>query len=122
MTPASSISAPMSDRNNVMAGHVEAIRQLGKQTIANVIEIGRHLTECKDLVGHRNFGCWLDREFGWAERSAQNFMSVFGLSKSKNANFADLDLPVSAIYLLAAPGTPDQARDEIIERAQGARR
>jgi hypothetical protein len=30
-----------------------------------------------------------------------------------------LTLPVSGLYLLAAPSTPAKARDEIIERAAG---
>src|SRR5262249_47237592 len=59
---------------------------------------------------------WLEREFGWEERSARNFMQVFEASKS--ANFADLDLPVSALYLLAAPSTPEAAKTEILERAK----
>jgi len=104
--------------STTLAEHVTAIHALGKQTIANVIEIGNRLTECKRIVGHRNFGNWLDREFGWSERTAQNFMRVFELSKIKPANFADLDLPVSAIYLLAAPSTPKKASDEVIKRAE----
>ena len=31
-------------------------------------------------------------------------------------NFSDLDVPVSALYLLAAPSTPELARAEIIRR------
>jgi hypothetical protein len=115
------LSPPASERkstNPVLAEHVAAIRQLGKQTIANVIEVGRRLTKCKDIVGHRNFGCWLDREFGWSERTAQNFMRVFELSNSESENFADFNLPVSAIYLLAAPSTPKNVRGEVIERAR----
>ena len=64
----------------LVAEHVAAIRQLGRQTTTNIIEIGRRLTECKKMVGKGNFGCWLDNEFGWAERTAQNFMRVFELS------------------------------------------
>lgn len=103
--------------NTVLAEHVAAIRALGKQTVENVIEIGRRLTECKKIVGHGNWGCWLDREFAWSERSGQRFMQVFKLAKTDK--LAELDLPVSALYLLAAaPETVRKARDEIIERAK----
>jgi hypothetical protein len=112
------ISKPKGDHKSAITEHIAAIRTLGKQTIANIIEIGRRLTECKVIVGHRNFGNWLDREFGWAERTAQNFMRVYELSKSKSANFADLDLSISTLYLLAAPSTPEPVREEIIERAE----
>src|SRR5262249_30662568 len=37
---------------------------------------------------------------------------------SKSRNFRDLSLPLFGLYLLAAPSTPQEARDEIIERAQ----
>jgi hypothetical protein len=44
--------------------HADAIRTLGKQTQHNIIEIGRHLTEARDLAGHGNWLFWLAREFG----------------------------------------------------------
>src|SRR5262249_44018769 len=47
---------------------------------------------------------------------AVTFIRVYELSKSRN--FRDLSLPLSGLYLLAAPSTPQEARDEIIERAQ----
>jgi hypothetical protein len=39
-------------------------------------------------------------------------------SNSKNANFADLHIAPSALYLLAAPSTPEAARLEALERAE----
>ena len=63
------ISAPTGDRKSTLDEHIAAIRELGKQTINNMIEIGRRLTESKGIVGHRNFGNWLDSEF--FGRSAQ---------------------------------------------------
>jgi hypothetical protein len=105
--------------NTVLAEHVAAIRQLGKQTVKNIVEIGRRLSECKKIVGHGNWSDWLDREFAWSERSAQRFMQVFELAKSKSDKLAELNLPLSAIYLLAAaPETVRQARDEVIARAE----
>jgi regulator of replication initiation timing len=97
--------------------HAAEIRRLDKKpSIADVIEMGRRLTVCKPRCGHGGFGPWLDREFGWAERTAQNFMRVYEVSKS--ANFADLDLPLSGLYLLTASSTPEVARDGIFERAR----
>jgi hypothetical protein len=43
-------------------------------------------------------------------------MRVYELHR-KNANFADLSLPVSALYLLAAPSTRDAAIAEAAWRA-----
>jgi hypothetical protein len=104
------------DYNAALSEHAAEIRKLGKQTVANVMEIGRRLTECKKLVGHGNWLPWLEHEFGWSDQTARNFMRIADLSKSKTV--LNLGLPVSALYQLAAPSTPTEARDEIIERAQ----
>ena len=102
--------------NRILAKHAAAIRRLGKRVVADVIEIGRLLTECKRTCRHGNWLPWLDREFGWTDDTALNFMRVYELSKSRK--FRDLSLPLSGLYLLAAPSTPKEARDAIIERAQ----
>ncbi len=98
-----------------LADHAEAIRALGKQMIAGTIEIGRRLIEAKVICGHGNWLPWLDREFGWKENTARNFMRVAELAKS--AKFEDLNVPVSGLYLLAAPSTPDSVRDDVLRRA-----
>lgn len=36
----------------------------------------------------------------------------------KSAKFADLNVPISGLYLLAAPSTPEEARAEVIEKAE----
>jgi hypothetical protein len=105
---------PAAIDNPILVEHAEAIRKLGKQAVA---EIGRRLTECKKIVGHGNWLPWLDREFGWSDRTALNFMRAYEMS-TKSENFSDLSLPISGLYLLAAPSTPEEARDEIIERAK----
>ncbi len=102
----------------IVAEHAEKIRCLGKRVLAHVIEIGRRLTECKKRLGHGQWGTWLDREFRWSDRQALNFMRVYELVESKSENFAELQISVSALYLLAAPSTPPEVRDEIIERAE----
>jgi len=89
---------------------------LGRQTIDNIVEIGRRLTEAKKIVGHGGWLPWLDREFGWEETTALRFMRVHKLTLSKSGNLPDL--PVSGLYLLAAPSTPESAKAEIIERAE----
>lgn len=95
--------------------HANAIRSLGKQTISNVIEIGKRLNECKRIVGHGNFGDFLKREFAWHENTALNYMRVFELSKSTTV--VDLNLSLKSLYLLSAPSTPKEVRDAIVERA-----
>ena len=110
-----STPAPSGQRATELAAHAAAIRRLGKRVVTDVIEIGARLTDAKRLCGHGHWLPWLDREFGWQERTARNFISVYEASKS--ADFADLNLPVSALYLLSAPSTPPEARDALLDRA-----
>jgi hypothetical protein len=72
--PAPHNGTPASCHARTLAEHADAIRSLGKQTVAKIIEIGRRLAEAKRLVGHGNWLPWLNREFGWTEQTALNFM------------------------------------------------
>jgi Protein of unknown function (DUF3102) len=110
-------STDVTTTDPVLAEHVAAIRQLGKRVVADVVEIGRRLSECKCICGHGNWLPWLEREFGWTEKTAENLINVYRLS-GKFENFSNLDLPLSGLYLLAAPSTPAAARGAIVERAQ----
>jgi N6-adenosine-specific RNA methylase IME4 len=85
----------------ILAEHATAIRA--------------RLTDCKRICGHGNWLPWLDREFGWTEQTALNFIRVHEVAKSKN--FLDLNVPVSSLYLLAAPSTPNEARDAVLDHA-----
>jgi DUF3102 family protein len=101
--------------------HATAIRQLGKRVAADVIEIGRRLVECRDRhLEHGQWLPWLEKEFGWSDRTARNFINVFEQSKSEK--FSNLNLPVSSLYLLAAPSTPKKARKEIAKLAKGGKK
>jgi hypothetical protein len=103
------------NNNLVLSELAEGIRALGKQTVDNIIEIGRRLTECKRICGHGNWLPWLEQEFGWTNKTAENFINVHKLA-SKFENFSNLDLPLSGLYLLAAPSTPESAKIEVINR------
>jgi hypothetical protein len=100
----------------ILRAHAREIQKLGRRAVRDVVEIGRRLSDAKRRVGHGKFLTWIAAEFGWSERSAENFMRLHELSL-KSANFADLDLPLSALYLLAAPSTPDTALVAVAARA-----
>jgi antitoxin (DNA-binding transcriptional repressor) of toxin-antitoxin stability system len=104
--------------------HASEIRRLGKQTVENVVEIGRRLTavrygldEARPLLGHGEWLPWLDREFGWSPSTAENYINLFKLS-AKFPTVGNLDLDLRSLYILAAPSVPPEARAEIIERAE----
>ncbi len=94
----------------------DRIRERVKKTVEDIIDVGNDLLTVKEALPHGQFGPWLKAEFGWSERSAQNFMSV--AERFKSAKFADLPIQPSAAYLLAAPAVPDEARQVAIEKAE----
>ena len=100
---------------SVVQQRTSEIKNLMRRTVRDVIEIGQKLTDVKSELGHGNFLKWLQMEFEWQERSARNFMRVSEVFKT--ANFADLDIAPSALYLLAAPSIPEQVRHKVLSLA-----
>jgi hypothetical protein len=89
------------------------IKERMKRTAQDIVEIGQRLIEVKERLGHGRFGKWLKAEFGWGTTTAWKFMRVgeqFKFSHCEN-------IAPSALYLLAAPSTPDEVRREALERA-----
>jgi Protein of unknown function (DUF3102) len=104
---------------DALAEHAEAIRELGKRTLANLLEIGRRLCESKKLTPHGKWGTWLDEQFGWTADTARNFMRAYEFSQDcKNRNFRHLKIAPSALYLLTQRNTPARVVDEIVKRAE----
>lgn len=96
------------------------IKALIRQTAQNVVDTGEKLAEVRELLRHNKgggFEGWIVQEFGWGKRTAYNFISVYD-TLGNRANFARLDVATSALYLLAAPSTPEAARFEALQRAE----
>jgi DUF3102 family protein len=104
--------------NRILAKHAAAIRRLGKRVVADVIEIGRRLTEAKPIAGHGNWLAWLEREFKWTEMTATRFINVYEMSKSNN--LLDLELPISgALSTRRAKHVEGSSRRDHRARASG---
>jgi Protein of unknown function (DUF3102) len=104
----------MADTLEILAAK---IRDLQETTIRYVVEMGRLLTEAKELCPHGEWAAWLDRECKFKARTAENYMRLHGLSL-KYASLADLEITVEAAYLLAAPSTPPEIAAGLLERAE----
>src|SRR5579875_1048550 len=98
----------------------DRIRERIKKTVEDIIEVGNDLLAVKETLPHGQFLPWLKAEFGWSERSAQNFMSV--AEQFKSAKIADLPIQPSAAYLLAAPSIPDEAPLQQVQAYSAGRR
>ncbi len=95
------------------------IKALVRRSAQDVVSIGCYLEEVKDRLGHGYFGKWLEAEFDWTQQTANNFMRV----AAKFKNFLNIDgFGPSALYLLSAPSTPDDAFEDAIERAENGER
>jgi hypothetical protein len=102
-----------------LAEHADEIRRLRKHAFEDIVEIGSRLVAAKKLCGYGYWLPWLEREFGWSDKTAERFMS---LASGKIDKLSNLDLPVSALYLLAAPSTPAEIIEAVAERGKKGER
>jgi Protein of unknown function (DUF3102) len=91
------------------------IRALMKLSFESIVQIGQKLKLVKQHLGHGHFRTWLESEFDWSIWTATKFMQV--AERFEETNFSGLDIAPSALYELAAPSTPEAARDEALARA-----
>ncbi|BAZ70886.1 DUF3102 domain-containing protein [Mastigocladus laminosus UU774] len=92
------------------------LKSLMRRSGQDIIDIGQKLTEVKQQLGHGNFRAWLKAEFDWSIRTAARFMQV--AIQFKGVNLADLNISISALYLLAEPSTPEKVRKIALEIAK----
>lgn len=90
------------------------IHSIMRKVANDLIEIGLSLIEVKAHLSHGCFQAWLQAEFTWSERTAQNYMRV--AETFKTATVAD-SIPAKVLYLLASSTTPEEARTEVLEAA-----
>jgi hypothetical protein len=116
-TPWSATIAP-APTEAFLAQAESEIRGYGKLVVNGIVEIGRKLVEVKERVGHGRYTAFVTERLGWSMRSGQNFVAVFEMVKS--ANFAPLDdltIDASSLYRIAAPSTPAEVREAVLEKA-----
>ena len=98
--------------NDITVAAADEIRRQQRTVVDGIAKIGEALIRAKAALPHGTFLPWLQAEFDWTERTAQNFMSVaerFG-TNPKRVSY----LPLATVYRLASPSTPDDLRDRIV--------
>lgn len=98
------------------------IRQLMKQTVEDLIAVGKELLAVKAALPHGRFLPWLHGEFGWTDRTARRFMAVAERFGTKMDIISDLRIQPTAAYLLAAPSVPEEASAQAVCRAEKGER
>jgi Protein of unknown function (DUF3102) len=105
-----------------LSQHAKVIRALGKRAFDDIVEIGRRLIECERLCkAEGNWLQWIKDEFGWSRQTADNFIEIAKAS-DRVPNFGSLNVPISALYLLAQPNTPSEVIEEVAERSKRGER
>lgn len=60
-----------------LAQVTQGIRVLSAQTVANMCQLGKLLTEAKAMVGHGGWGKYLEEEISYSHSTANYFMRMF---------------------------------------------
>ena len=99
------MSGEIINADRSLAQVTQGIRVLTAQTVANMCQIGKLLTEAKSMVGHGGWGEYLEKEVAYSQSTANNFMRLyeeygeFGPNSQTIANLG----PTKAGLLLALP-------------------
>ena len=78
--------------------------------------IGYNLCQIKQQLKHGEFRIWLKSEFDWSVSAANKFMHVsqrFCLD-----DLEEVEISPSALYVLAAPSTPQEVRNQALIKAK----
>lgn len=102
--------------NKRVSDIAQRIRFMAKQTGEYVLEIGQLLDEVKESLGYKPWVAWVKAEFGWSHEQGLRFVRVH--TQFGNSQIVSGDIDVSALYILSAPSTPPEARDEAVKRAE----
>jgi len=102
------------ETRNIVQMRTSEIRSLVDRQTQDTFDIGQKLLEVKARLGHGHFRTWLKLEFEWSHNTANRFMNV---AKHMGQMLHGATFEARALYLLASPSTPEEARQEAKERA-----
>jgi hypothetical protein len=91
------------------------IRERMRRAAHDILEIGERLIDIQQRLSHGTWEAWLQAEFAWSDQTARRYIHVARAFSGKQQIVA---FAPSALYLLASPGTPEDARNEALARAE----
>ena len=100
--------------SNTIAAEIVAINNQAKQMVVMAaIEVGRLLEEAKSLVGHGEWGTYLERECQLSHRSANNCMKIYRVWRDNPNSQALANMSyTNAVRLLSMP---EEDREELMQ-------
>jgi hypothetical protein len=90
----------------------ERIRMRSLKMQGLYIETGRDLIRIKAKLPHGDFGAWIEAEFQWTEKTAQNYMNAATFLEGKSETVSLL--PPAIVYALAAPSAPAEVVTKLV--------
>jgi hypothetical protein len=109
------------EQRSIVLQRTGEIRERLAQSAQSIWEIGQRLVDVRSQLKYGQFNAWLKAEFGWSNRTAYSFINVYETFRDR-ANLAEVNIATSALYLLAAPSTPSDVREQVIEQAKSGQR
>jgi hypothetical protein len=92
-----------------------------KRTAEDILELSRVCHEFREEFGYKAYVEWVEDDLGLNSRMGDRMLNVFdkfGITDNLSVN----SIGVSALYALAAPSTPDAAREEAIAKVEAGER
>lgn len=101
----------------MLRGAASKIKTAYQNVRLEILRLGQELLTAKELAGHKQWGAWLQSEFAMSARTAQRYMSVAeAFPDLKNDSLSHLT--TEAMYLLASKNTPEEVREQVLERVE----
>ncbi len=99
-------------------------RQAQQIALYIAIELGRRLTEAKEMLDHGQWGSWLEETVRFSQRSADNYMKLFKEYAAKKTSLFGAEInsqPVANLSIrkaLALLAVPEEERETFIVEHQ----
>ena len=77
----------------------------------DILVIGQRLAVVRQYLPHGQWKSWIETEFGMGDETARQFIRV--ATRFADKSLIIRDLTPTALYMLAAPSTPDEAIAEV---------
>jgi hypothetical protein len=95
---------------------IEEIYRRASNIKREMLEIGRLLTEAKEIVGHGNFKKWIEEIFDFSYQTANNLMNVYRYCGGRPEIITTVK--ASVLYQISAPKFPKDLREHLFEHSQ----
>lgn len=106
----------------LIAAEINSIKEQTRRVVLyNSIEIGRRLIEAKEILGHGEWGEWLEKSVDYSQRTANNLMRIFEEYGSQQLTLLDNNVKSQAFANLsytqavALLGIPQEEREEFVK-------